>query len=218
MLRERVPRARIGFFLHIPFPSFEVFRILPWRQQLLEGLLGADLDRLPHVGVRAPLRRTAIRHILGLEPDGQHVELRRPRGEARRRFRWASTCARFEELAASEPVKRDMTAARASRPTAAACCSASIASTTPRAFRAACSRSNACSRSIPSCATRSASSRSPCPRASAPKPTRAYGREVERAGRPHQRRRRHASPTCPCTTSIAAFAPRSWPRSIAPPT
>ena len=33
----------IGFFLHIPFPSFEVFRILPWRTELLEGMLGADL-------------------------------------------------------------------------------------------------------------------------------------------------------------------------------
>ncbi|HZA14203.1 MAG TPA: bifunctional alpha,alpha-trehalose-phosphate synthase (UDP-forming)/trehalose-phosphatase, partial [Myxococcaceae bacterium] len=42
-LRERLPDARIGFFLHIPFPSSEVFRILPWREALLEGLLGADL-------------------------------------------------------------------------------------------------------------------------------------------------------------------------------
>jgi len=43
MLRERLPDARIGFFLHVPFPSSEVFRILPWRRELLQGLLGADL-------------------------------------------------------------------------------------------------------------------------------------------------------------------------------
>ncbi len=43
LLRERVPGARIGFFLHIPFPSFEVFRVLPTRELILEGLLGADL-------------------------------------------------------------------------------------------------------------------------------------------------------------------------------
>ncbi len=43
LLRERLPDARIGFFHHIPFPSFEVFRILPWRRDLLDGLLGADL-------------------------------------------------------------------------------------------------------------------------------------------------------------------------------
>ncbi len=43
MLRELVPDARIGFFLHIPFPSSEIFRLVPQRGRLLEGLLGADL-------------------------------------------------------------------------------------------------------------------------------------------------------------------------------
>ncbi|MBN2410926.1 bifunctional alpha,alpha-trehalose-phosphate synthase (UDP-forming)/trehalose-phosphatase [candidate division KSB1 bacterium] len=43
MIRERTPNATIGFFLHIPFPSFEIFRLLPWRKEILEGLLGADL-------------------------------------------------------------------------------------------------------------------------------------------------------------------------------
>ncbi len=45
LLRERIPSVQIGFFLHIPFPSYEIFRLLPsvWRKELLEGLLGADL-------------------------------------------------------------------------------------------------------------------------------------------------------------------------------
>tara|TARA_B100000315_G_scaffold122793_1_gene112730 strand:- start:18460 stop:20640 length:2181 start_codon:yes stop_codon:yes gene_type:complete len=43
LLREKLPDATIGFFLHIPFPSFELFRILPWRNELLEGLIGSDL-------------------------------------------------------------------------------------------------------------------------------------------------------------------------------
>jgi trehalose 6-phosphate synthase/phosphatase len=45
LLREKKPAATIGFFLHIPFPSFEIFRLLPvaWRTEILEGLLGADL-------------------------------------------------------------------------------------------------------------------------------------------------------------------------------
>ncbi len=43
MIRDEVPDATIGFFLHIPFPSFELFRTLPWRRELLEGVLGADL-------------------------------------------------------------------------------------------------------------------------------------------------------------------------------
>lgn len=43
ILRAERPDLTIGFFLHIPFPSYEVFRILPWREDLLKGILGADL-------------------------------------------------------------------------------------------------------------------------------------------------------------------------------
>jgi trehalose 6-phosphate synthase/phosphatase len=43
LLREALPDAPIGFFLHIPFPSSEVFRIVPERAELLDGLVGADL-------------------------------------------------------------------------------------------------------------------------------------------------------------------------------
>jgi len=43
MIKDVRPDVTIGFFLHIPFPSFEIFRIFPWREPLLEGILGADL-------------------------------------------------------------------------------------------------------------------------------------------------------------------------------
>lgn len=43
MLREMRPDLRIGFFLHVPFPPEELFAWLPWRQQILDGLLGADV-------------------------------------------------------------------------------------------------------------------------------------------------------------------------------
>ena len=43
LLRERRPDVRIAFFLHIPFPPPELFRRLPWRREVLEGMLGADL-------------------------------------------------------------------------------------------------------------------------------------------------------------------------------
>lgn len=42
MIREKHPDSSIGFFLHIPFPSYESFRLLPWRRELLEGMLGSD--------------------------------------------------------------------------------------------------------------------------------------------------------------------------------
>lgn len=45
MIRAHFPKITIGFFLHIPFPSFELFRLLPhpWQEELLHGMLGADL-------------------------------------------------------------------------------------------------------------------------------------------------------------------------------
>jgi len=43
MIRRKLPDAQIGFFLHIPFPPFEIFHLLPWRKEILEGLLEADL-------------------------------------------------------------------------------------------------------------------------------------------------------------------------------
>ncbi len=66
MLREHLPNAEIGFFLHIPFPSYEIFRLLPWRKEILEGLLGADLvgfhtyDYIRHF-------LSSVRRILGYE-------------------------------------------------------------------------------------------------------------------------------------------------------
>ena len=43
IIKTKRPDLTVGFFLHIPFPSFEIFRIFPWREKLLEGILGSDL-------------------------------------------------------------------------------------------------------------------------------------------------------------------------------
>jgi trehalose 6-phosphate synthase/phosphatase len=42
-IRDKRPKANIGYFHHIPFPSYELFRVLPEREEILNGLLGADL-------------------------------------------------------------------------------------------------------------------------------------------------------------------------------
>lgn len=42
LIRAAFPNISIGFFLHIPFPSYEIFRVLPWRKAILDGVLGAD--------------------------------------------------------------------------------------------------------------------------------------------------------------------------------
>ncbi len=67
MLRDKLPQSQIGFFLHIPFPSYELFRTLPWRKELLEGLLGADLIGL-HTFEYMRHFMSAVYRVLGQEP------------------------------------------------------------------------------------------------------------------------------------------------------
>ncbi len=53
MLREICPRVKIGFFLHIPFPAEELFARIPWRRELINGTLGADVVGMQtRLGVR----------------------------------------------------------------------------------------------------------------------------------------------------------------------
>lgn len=42
LLKKENPKLRVGFFWHIPWPTYEIFRICPWRKELIAGLLGAD--------------------------------------------------------------------------------------------------------------------------------------------------------------------------------
>jgi trehalose 6-phosphate synthase/phosphatase len=43
MIRKRYNDAKVGFFLHVPFPSYDVFRLLPWHKDIIHGMLGSDL-------------------------------------------------------------------------------------------------------------------------------------------------------------------------------
>ncbi len=72
LVRAKIPDARIGFFLHIPFPSSEVFRLLPWREQVLHGLLGADVLGFHTAAFRHNFTYSAAR-VLGLDPDTDHL-------------------------------------------------------------------------------------------------------------------------------------------------
>jgi trehalose 6-phosphate synthase/phosphatase len=78
LLRARAPRLSIGFFLHIPFPSSEVYRLLPARDQLLRGVLGADYVSF-QVGDYARHFRSSCLRILGIdsEPDWLKLDDRR---------------------------------------------------------------------------------------------------------------------------------------------
>jgi trehalose 6-phosphate synthase/phosphatase len=74
LVRQRVPHARIGFFLHIPFPASEVLRILPWREQVLEGMLGADLVGFHTHTYRSHFSSSVLR-ILGISTRGDDIYL-----------------------------------------------------------------------------------------------------------------------------------------------
>jgi len=73
MLREKLPDATIGFFLHIPFPQFEVFRLLPWRKEVLSGLLGADLIGF-HTYEYVHYFFNSVRRILGYEQEMTRIK------------------------------------------------------------------------------------------------------------------------------------------------
>ncbi|RLV47578.1 trehalose-6-phosphate synthase [Nocardioides mangrovicus] len=104
LLRELRPDLRIGFYLHIPFPPAELFQQLPWRRQILEGLLGADL-----VGFQLPggaqnfirLVRSRVGHKTQrdtiLLPDGREVRARA--------FPISIDAESYEEMARTDAVK-----------------------------------------------------------------------------------------------------------------
>lgn len=74
MIRKRLPEAAIGFFLHIPFPSSEVFRILPWRTEILQGMLGADLVGFHTFSYLRHFSK-ALLHILEIQTMDEMVPL-----------------------------------------------------------------------------------------------------------------------------------------------
>jgi trehalose 6-phosphate synthase/phosphatase len=70
MIRQKVPEARIGFFLHIPFPSSEVFRTLPYRERFIQGLMGADLIGFHTAAFMRHFSSTLLRSLgVGTEVD-----------------------------------------------------------------------------------------------------------------------------------------------------
>lgn len=73
LLRQARPEASIGFFLHIPFPSQELIRVLPWRTELLRGMLGADLIGFHTFGYMRHFL-SAVTHLLGYPAQNGQIE------------------------------------------------------------------------------------------------------------------------------------------------
>jgi trehalose 6-phosphate synthase len=98
LLRKQRPDLRIGFFLHIPFPPSELFSQIPWRRQLLEGLLGADLVGFQLPGAAGNFVRL-VRNRVGYKTHRDTVYLPDGRTVNARAFPISIDTAGLEELA-----------------------------------------------------------------------------------------------------------------------
>lgn len=105
MLREMRPDLRIGFYLHIPFPPQELFSQLPWRRQILEGLLGADLVGFQLGGAAQNFVRL-VRQRVGHKTHRDLVYLPDGRTVRAKAFPISIDVAGYEELARSPEVTR----------------------------------------------------------------------------------------------------------------
>ncbi|GAA3516003.1 trehalose-6-phosphate synthase [Aeromicrobium panaciterrae] len=103
MLRELRPDLRIGFFLHIPFPPTELFQQLPWRRQILEGLLGADLVGFQMPGAAQNFVRL-VRQRVGHKTHRDTVYLPDGRTVLAQAYPISIDAAGFEELARTPEV------------------------------------------------------------------------------------------------------------------
>jgi trehalose 6-phosphate synthase len=103
LLRERRPDLRIGFYLHIPFPPGELFAQLPWRRQILEGLLGADLIGFQMSGGAQNFVRL-VRQRVGHKTHRDLIYLPDDRTVRAAAFPISIDTAGFEELARKESV------------------------------------------------------------------------------------------------------------------
>ena len=74
MLRAKLPELKIGFFLHIPFPSSEIFRTLPWRDEILRGIAGSDLVGFHTFGYQRHFASSLLR-LLGVEVNVDRARL-----------------------------------------------------------------------------------------------------------------------------------------------
>ena len=105
MLRDQRPDLRIGFYLHIPFPPVELFSQLPWRRQILEGLLGADLIGFQLPGGAGNFVRL-VRKRVGHKTHRDTIYLPNGRQVRAAAFPISIDTAGFEELARSEAVEQ----------------------------------------------------------------------------------------------------------------
>ncbi|HTJ48876.1 MAG TPA: trehalose-6-phosphate synthase [Cyclobacteriaceae bacterium] len=109
MLRKALPNAVIGFFLHIPFPSFELFRILPktWRIGILHGLLGANVAGF-HTDDYASHFRDSVQHMIEGSQENSDCICLNQRETLVRSFPISIDFDKFQNVSSLSVVKREV--------------------------------------------------------------------------------------------------------------
>jgi len=109
LLRLLRPDLRIGFFNHIPFPPFELFQQLPWRRQILDGLLGADVIGFQRRTDAANFRR-CVQLLTAINARSEEFKVATNEGPRRsivaRAFPISIDSAGFNELAHDPKIQR----------------------------------------------------------------------------------------------------------------
>ncbi|MEN0021549.1 MAG: trehalose-6-phosphate synthase [Planctomycetota bacterium] len=102
MIREQRPDVRIGFFLHIPFPAEELFARIPWRREILSGMLGADI-----IGFQTKLGvknfTACVRRYMDVEASGSTFTIHGRKSRAKA-YAISIDVDQFERVAAKEEV------------------------------------------------------------------------------------------------------------------
>ncbi len=115
LLREQRPDLTIGYFHHIPFPAYGIFSQLPWRSQVLEGLLGADVIGFQRVADAANFTN-AVRRRFGFESRAGAIRIPQPDGGQRialaRAYPISIDTATYEELARRPDIRARATEIR----------------------------------------------------------------------------------------------------------
>ena len=116
MLRQARPDLVIGFFNHIPFPAYGLYSQLPWRTQIIEGLLGADVIGFQRVADAGNFSR-AVRRLLGYTTKSPYIEVPATASTPERRvvakaFPISIDVGGFERLARSPEVQARATQIR----------------------------------------------------------------------------------------------------------
>jgi trehalose 6-phosphate synthase len=114
LIRERCPDQPIGFFLHVPWPPPDIFARLPWREDVLFGLLGADVVSFHTEGYRRNFVRTCARLLAGtgVQIHGPQITLPDRRVVTTTSAPISIDAAQFARLATGPATSRDIEAVR----------------------------------------------------------------------------------------------------------